>query len=285
MSLDRKILERIERENLRIKPRWFFAMKDVLFAAGTFFLSILGSLSLALLFEIMKQQGESLTWLNIPYVWIILLGIFLMTGYWLVTKIDSLYRIKFVPIVSMLFFISLSFGYLTFASGKAEKIELELEKIPIYDVIMPIIKKDISLDAVEKVESSNENVNVNDEEKKNDDNIKEDSKSADSEEDDKVNIQEHNFKVEAREENEDDEIKEPEKTDNIDKDEEDSDDSLKGEVKGASKEVVKDDEESGEAEEEVAEEESDSDDEIASSSEDDSEKSKTDTSSDAAEED
>lgn len=280
MSLDRKILERIEKENLRIKPRWFFAMKDILFGTGTISLSILGSLSLALLFEIIKQQGKNLTWLSVPYVWIILLGFFLMAGYWMVTKIDSLYKVKFVPIVSMLFFINFSFGYLTFASGKAEQIEFELEKIPIYDVIMPITKKDISLDVVEKDEFVNENMNVNDESKKNKNDIEEDSKSADSDENDKVDVQENKLKVEIREENENDEIRELKKVEIINKDKDDSDDSVKGEVKGVSKEVVKDDED-----EEIEEEKSDSDDEIVSSSEDSSEKSEFDASSDAVDED
>lgn len=279
MSLDRKILERIERENLRIKPRWFFAMRDIIFGAGTFFLSILCSLSLALLFEITKQQGESLSWLSIPYVWIILLGFFLLAGYWLVTKIDSLYKMRFVPIVSLLFFVSLSFGYLTFASGKAEKIELELEKIPIYDVIIPT-KKDILLNAVEKAESSNENTDVKDVDKKNKDDIEGDDESIDSDEHDEVDIQGVDLDIEIEKENEEDEIEELEKTDNMDN-EEDEDDISKGEVSGVSKEVVKDDDkEDGE----IEEEKSDSDDESASLGEDDSEKSGTNT-TDASEED
>lgn len=281
MSLDRKILERIERENLGIRPKWFFAMKNMFFGTGTLLLSVLGSLSLALLFEIIKQQGESITWFSVPYIWAIMLGVFLMAGYWMVINIDSLYRIKFVPIVSVLFFISLSFGYLTFASGKAEKIELELEKISVYDEIIPI-KKDASLNAIEKAESNNENTNINDESKKNNDDIKEDNKSVDIDEDDKIDIQDVNSEVEIKEENEDDKIKESEKTDNISKEDEDLEDAARGEVKGASKEVVKnEDEETGK----VDEEKSDSDDRNSSSNEDSLEESEPNVSSDTADED
>ncbi len=141
MSLDKKILDKIERENLKIRPRWFFAVKNFVFGMGTFSTSIMGSLSLALLFEIMAKQKGNLGWLNIPYLYLILLGVFLFSGYRLITKVGSLYKIRIVPMIITLFFISLSFGYLTFASGKAEKIEKELEKIPIYNKIVPITKK------------------------------------------------------------------------------------------------------------------------------------------------
>lgn len=277
MSLDRKILERIEKEGLRIRSKWFFAMKDMIFGIGAISLIVLGSLSLALLFEIIKRQEGNLTWFSVPYAWAILLGVFLMAGYWLVIKIDSLYRIKFVPIVSMLFFLSLSFGYLTFASGKAEKIELELEKIPIYDVIMPISKEVLS-DTVKKAESNKENTSVGNEDMKDGNDEKksseEDDESADFKENDEVDIPENESSVETREENEDDEIEESEKTSDINKDE---DDSVKGEVRGVSKKVVKD-------EEEIEEEEADSEDETASLGEDSSEKSEIET-TDAVDED
>ena len=141
MSLDKNILDKIERENLKIRPRWFFAVKNFLFGIGTLSISILGSLSLALFFEIMANQGKNLTLLTIPYLYLILLGAFLLASYWLVIKVGSLYKMRFVPVVALLFFISLSFGYLAFASGKAEKIEKELEKIPIYNKIVPTAKK------------------------------------------------------------------------------------------------------------------------------------------------
>ena len=136
MSLDRKILERIERENIKIRPKWFFAVKNFVFGTGAVMISILGSISLALLFDIMAQQGRNITWLSAPYLLAVLFVILLAGGYWLVTKIDSLYRVRFVPIMAILLCISLSFGYMTFASGKAEEIRLELEKIPIYEAII-----------------------------------------------------------------------------------------------------------------------------------------------------
>jgi hypothetical protein len=272
MSLDRKILERIERENLGIKPKWFFALKNLVFGIGAILASILGSLSLALLFEIIARQGK------VPYVWVILLGVFLLGGYRLVTKIDSLYKIKFVPIVSMLFFISLSFGWLTFASGKAEKMELALEKVPIYDIIIPISKeKEILFDVEEKIKPDNKENNST-EEIRDDGNNEEnhnDGKSADNDDEDKVIVQESKLKIEIMdEENDDDnnEIKAPEKTSGIDGDD---DDSVKGEVKGVNKEAV---EEKSEAEEgeEIEEEKADSDNDIISTNDDNSEESESD---------
>lgn len=138
MSLDKKILEKIERENLKIRPSWFFTLKNLILGTGTFSAIILGSLSLALLLQIMRHKWENLTWLSVPYFNLILFGIFLIAGYWLVIRIDSLFKLKFLPIMTTMFFISLSFGYMTFASGEARKIERELEEVPIYTMIIPI---------------------------------------------------------------------------------------------------------------------------------------------------
>jgi hypothetical protein len=259
MSLDRKILERIEREHLSIKPKWFFALKNLVFGAGTISASILGSLSLALLFEIMAEQEKNLTWLSVPYAWAILLGVFLLGGYWLVTKIDSLYKIKFVPIVSMLFFISLSFGYLTFASGKAEKIELALEKMPIYATIMSISKENvIPLDVEEKIKPDNKENNnteeINDD--RNNEANNDDSKSADNNDEDKDIVQESKPNIKIKDEDNDDEIKTPEKTDSVD---DEDDDLVEGEVKGVSNEAVEKKAET-EEDEEIEEEKADSND-------------------------
>lgn len=132
MSLDKKILERIEKENIWIRPVWFFDLKNLFFGLGTILFSVCGSLSLALLFEVMRRQGK------ISYVWVILFGLFLFGGWWLVTKIDYLRRIRLVPILSILFFVSLSFGYVTFVSGTARKITRELKDVPIYAVMLPV---------------------------------------------------------------------------------------------------------------------------------------------------
>ncbi len=191
MSLDKKILDRIKRENLKIRSRWFFAMKNFVFGIGTLSSSILGSLSLALLLEIITKQNENLDWLNIPYVYLILFGVFLFLGYWLLNKIGSLYKIKITLAIAVLFFISLSFGYLTFASGKAEEIEKESEKIPIYSKIVPVTA---NIPLKSKIKSIYHYEKTGVDGKKNDDNIK----SADRYNEDKKT---NNSKLELKNEN------------------------------------------------------------------------------------
>jgi len=141
MSLDRKILDRIERESLSIKPKWFFVVKNLVFGTGTLIATVLGSLSLALFFEVMALQGRNLTWLSVPYILAIAMVVFLILGYWIAKRVDYLYKLKFVSALSVLFFLSLTSGYLTYASGEAKKIERKMERIPVYAKMIPVEKE------------------------------------------------------------------------------------------------------------------------------------------------
>lgn len=138
MSLDRKILERIKKEGLAIRPRWFFVVKDCTFGAGSLALIILGSISLALFFEVMDLQGKDLTWLSVPYLFPVLMAIFLISSYWTIGRTEYFYKARFMAIFSLFFFLSLASGYLVYASGMAMKIELELENIPGYARIVSV---------------------------------------------------------------------------------------------------------------------------------------------------
>lgn len=151
MSLDRKILNRIEKENLSIKPKWFFAVKNLVFGTGTLVATILGSISLALFLEVMALQGKNLTWLNVPYILAVVMVAFLILGYWIAKRVDYLYKLKFVSALSVLFFLSLTSGYLTYASGEARKIERKLERIPVYAKIIPV-EKELPIYRTEKSE-------------------------------------------------------------------------------------------------------------------------------------
>ena len=159
-------------------------------------MSILGSISLALIFEIVMQQGKNFNWITAPYFWGVLLGFFLMGGYWLVTRIDSLYKVRFVSIMSALFFISLSFGYLTFANGKAEEIKRELEDIPVYDTIMKA-SEDI-FDNDEKAEPSHKE---RDDQEGVDRDAKDEKGSHDRENEDADEASEDDFDIESERDN------------------------------------------------------------------------------------
>lgn len=141
MSLDRKILDRIEKESLSIRPKWFFTVKNMVFGTGTLIATILGSISLALFFEVMALQGKNLTWLSVPYILAVAMAAFLILGYWIAKRVDYLYKLKFASALSVLFFLSLTFGYLAYASGEARRIERKIKRIPIYAKVMPVEKE------------------------------------------------------------------------------------------------------------------------------------------------
>lgn len=272
MSLDRKILDRIEKENLSIRPKWFFAVKNLVFGVGTFSASILGSLSLALLFEIMANQGKNLTWLTVPYLYLMLLGVFLLGGYWLVTRVDSLYKLKFVPILTVLFFFSLSFGYLTFASGKAGRIERELEEVPIYAKIVPV-DREIPLETYRRHRCHHQR--ENDEESRRDDRDGDrhwdKNRRSDNNKNDETAKEESGRRFDLKNENREEEIKAFEKTHSVDAD---AEDSVKSEVKGASTKSVSDETVKTT---DVADEKSDSSKDTMSSSKDTSDENDSDT--------
>jgi len=131
MSLEERILNRIKNENLKIVPAYFFTLKTVIFTIGALILCMLGSLSSGLFFETTMRQGK------IAYFLIALFGIFLFAGYWLLKKIDFVCRMRFITVASLLFCMSLSLGFMAFASGEAEEIERRLERVPAYAMVVP----------------------------------------------------------------------------------------------------------------------------------------------------
>lgn len=156
MNLDRKILERIEKEGLTIRPRWFFMAKDFAFGAGSLVSIILGSISLGLFLEVMALQGKDLTWSSVPYFFPVLMIIFLIAGYWAIGRTGYFYKARFMAIFSAFFFLNLASGYLAYASGMAMKIESELEKIPGYVRIVPVVRESPAYPTNDSDDSSQE---------------------------------------------------------------------------------------------------------------------------------
>lgn len=278
MSLNRKILDRIEKENIRITPKWYFATKNTILGTGTLFAIITGSIILALIFEVIYIQGRNLSWLNIPYVLVILMIFSISLGYWTIRKIDYLYRLKFLSTLSILFFVSLAFGYLAYSSGEVGKIEGKLKKNSVFAKIMSIEKEPYIYDK-EKFNYWHSEEKKRSEEKKDSgkrgigdshhhhdyEDLLENHKKDKSE---KYKYRDNNREKRKSEDNESDNCDEISDKSAIEKKDENTDDLIKGEVRGVSKEIIdkteenEDDEEdkSGKVEEEEKNNSDDNDD-------------------------
>lgn len=117
MDLEDKILNRIKRENIRIRPRWFFYAKDIsqCFAA---FIMLAFSAFLA---------GASLSALSLQTVLLYALAIVsalsLFFSYLLFVRSFSFYKIRTFSFVVSLAILVLAFGYLIFVYGQSDETE------------------------------------------------------------------------------------------------------------------------------------------------------------------
>jgi hypothetical protein len=146
-QLKEKIFQEIERKNIIPKPKWHFLLKDgvlwfvgiIALLAGSIsissllflFLNIDGPLARALLFSGWK---EILSF--IPFLWIILGGIFLGIAWYNLRHTQRGYRFH-IFIGGMLFVLPLVFGIVFYAIGGGHLAEFLLGKyVPKYETFM-----------------------------------------------------------------------------------------------------------------------------------------------------
>lgn len=130
MNLDKKILERIEKDGLRPKPRWFFVGKDFMFL-----LFVLGSLlasAFAISFFVYFKVYKMDTRLFLLVFWLALATIFFLGAKHFLSKVDKLYKVPNFTVIPMLAAIVLLFGFSFFTQGQTQQAEKKLEKVPIY---------------------------------------------------------------------------------------------------------------------------------------------------------
>ncbi|MFA5994553.1 MAG: hypothetical protein WC823_06370 [Parcubacteria group bacterium] len=139
MSIDRKIINRIEQDHVRIIPRWFFAAKEISawLAAGA--LLAISSLALAMTTLLAGMAERPLFDAPLAYGWLAVFVGFFVWGYRKLRQagFSYLYKLSFMFIIPIVLLANMALGYAFYEGGQAERVERKLEKIPVYQKLLP----------------------------------------------------------------------------------------------------------------------------------------------------
>jgi hypothetical protein len=133
MSLEKNILEKIERDHLEVVPKWKFLAREYSCRCLAVVFFALGSVS----------WGTAIYWVarhdrvgiyNLPYFWGALAAFFVAGVMYLFEKSDSLYKIRWTLALSSIGVIVFTGGYLSHVSGTAKYVEeAMIETVPLYE--------------------------------------------------------------------------------------------------------------------------------------------------------
>ncbi len=143
-DISKKTLEKIKKEQVHPKPRWYFLTRDYFFWIMFVITTLLGGVAFGMIlfittnldWDIYQYLGLSLpeaVVTSLPYLWIALLVFFLFITYYNFIHTRRGYRYRFVVIflISLLISILLGFGF--FHYGWTENVERQLRaRIPGY---------------------------------------------------------------------------------------------------------------------------------------------------------
>jgi len=133
MSLEKNILEKIERDHLEVIPRWKFVAREYGVRCLAFIFFALGSVSWgAALYWVARHDRIGMY--NLPYFWGALAAFFVAGIVYLFDKSDSLYKIRWTFALSSIGVLVFAGGYLSHATGAAKQVEETMtQAVPIYE--------------------------------------------------------------------------------------------------------------------------------------------------------
>ena len=137
MDLEKTILAKIEEENIRMRPRWFFRAKD---ASGVFsaLVFLLGSAALfGISTAVILHWASEISSVNFPYSLIVLSVTLATLAYLAFDHSFSFYKLPFSWGIMFLCAAVFFLGYAMFTNGLTERIEGELQQVPAYRSIAP----------------------------------------------------------------------------------------------------------------------------------------------------
>jgi hypothetical protein len=153
MNLDKKVLDKIERENIRMIPGWFFVLKNV-FLNACWVIAFLGSaVSFAMLLEWSNADAKLATFWSIGFI---LLSFISFKSAWRI-NFKALYKYGFAAMIAFLSFGS-AMGFAIYSSKETGNIEIYMEKIPVYKSISPEEVKEFNSEEI----LENQNVEIKD---------------------------------------------------------------------------------------------------------------------------
>lgn len=133
-QFEEKLIAKIKNEKLTPKPRWQFLLKNyVIWISGALAL-VIGSLAVSVIIYLLKyndwavysQAKKSFLeffLLNLPYFWIVFLGIFVFIVYYNFKHTENGYRYPRVLLISASIIFSVFLGTIFFAAGIGEKLD------------------------------------------------------------------------------------------------------------------------------------------------------------------
>ncbi|MFH1427473.1 MAG: hypothetical protein ABIG60_03005 [Patescibacteria group bacterium] len=147
-DLSQIVLNKIKEKKINPKPKWEFILKNYTFW-GVFVMSIIiGSLASSVLIHMMINNDWDLLrefsnnrlefiFLTLPYIWFIILVLFITLAYYNFKHIKSGYRYKFEIIILASIIISILCGSLFYIIGFGQAIEYTFrENVPTYNMLM-----------------------------------------------------------------------------------------------------------------------------------------------------
>jgi len=147
-DISKKALEKIKKEHVQPKPRWYFLTRNYFFWLMFFITTLLGGIAFGMIlfittnldWDIYNYLGLSLSKtviISLPYLWIALLMFFLFVTYYnfIHTRMGYRYRFIIIFIISLLISILLGFGFYHY--GWTETLEKQLRnRFPGYHMMV-----------------------------------------------------------------------------------------------------------------------------------------------------
>lgn len=167
MNLDKKVLERIDKENIRMIPGWFFILKDS-FLNVCWIVAFLGSA---------VSFGMLIKWLNmdarIAMFWLVGFILLLAVSFGSAWRVNfkSLYKYGLVSLVAFVSFSS-AMGFAIYSTKETGKIEVYMERIPVYKAILQENAQELDLENLENQNMELKDDQISSEIGKDEDNVK-----------------------------------------------------------------------------------------------------------------
>ncbi|MFA6098355.1 MAG: hypothetical protein WCV50_01050 [Patescibacteria group bacterium] len=147
-ELSKKILETINQEGLKPKPRWQFLMRQYVIWLAAVFSAIIGSVAFSVIifalvnddWEILNELGRTPlqhTLNTLPYIWIIIMGLFILLAYYNGRHTKSSYRYRAYWFVGGSMIVSIVFGGVFYVIGLGPGVHYFIrDNLPFYQVLM-----------------------------------------------------------------------------------------------------------------------------------------------------
>lgn len=133
-DLGKKIISKIKQEKIKPEPRWKFLVKNyAIWISGILSILIGGLAFSVIMFLVLNNDWDVYNYINdsflafilltLPYIWIILLGLFVVSAHYNIIHTKKGYKYKLPTVVISVVFISMFLGVLFYNIGFGQAID------------------------------------------------------------------------------------------------------------------------------------------------------------------